>query len=291
MPAAGFWARAGALVLDTVFLFALQFVAKGGFTSGFLAVFLYATLTVGLWGRSLGQWAAGIKVVRASDGGPLGFPAAAIRALVSPFSGIFFGLGYAMIPLNARKRALHDFAAGCVVVYPQPVSFARRAAASLLGTAIVILPVTTGFWFMGGGRAVFDVLAARGSARTGADKDGATKGRLGRLRSAAAVSFAGHDHAYPENPDDLYAVKDAGGKRFIEKAEPAETSTHPAILGFTVYGGEACAAGPSGPTLDAAALKDTGGWGYVKDKTSACDGLIFVDCTHADAMGRPWFGF
>ena len=61
---------------------------------------------------------------------------------------------------------------------------------------------------------------------------------------------------------------------------------HPSAEGIEKYGGEGCRLSEGGHALlDGATLRDTGRWGYIADPKSACAGLLFYDCTHADSVG------
>src|SRR5581483_11958859 len=51
---------------------------------------------------------------------------------------------------------------------------------------------------------------------------------------------------------------------------------HAATAAVTVYGPEACSGSKEeGQQIQGAALKDTGGWGYVAAPGAACDGAVF----------------
>lgn len=95
-----------------------------GLSVATLAVsFVYHTLMIGFLGRTVGKLAAGTVVVRAADGGRLGWSASTMRALVPQAAGavpvIGFGLGlavYGMAVFDPLRRGLHDRAAGSLVV-------------------------------------------------------------------------------------------------------------------------------------------------------------------------------
>jgi uncharacterized RDD family membrane protein YckC len=76
-------------------------------------------------GRTPGMMAFGLRVIRA-DGSELGGKRALVRALVYPFSFLFFGLGLVGIVVDRRHRALHDFAAGSAVIYDWDAKAATR---------------------------------------------------------------------------------------------------------------------------------------------------------------------
>ena len=87
----------------------------------------YNTVSVALWGRTLGKLLARCKVVRVDTGGPTGWWYAAIRALVVavawaiPYLALAAAMvvyGYAVV--DARQQGLHDKAAGTLVVAAHP---------------------------------------------------------------------------------------------------------------------------------------------------------------------------
>src|SRR4051794_37716950 len=83
--------------------------------------FIYYWATIALVGRTVGKAVLGTRVL-ARDGTQLGPGPAFTRALVFPFSFIL-GLGFIPMVTERQHRALHDHAAGCVVVYdvrPKP---------------------------------------------------------------------------------------------------------------------------------------------------------------------------
>jgi uncharacterized RDD family membrane protein YckC len=66
-------------------------------------------------GQTLGMRAWKIRL-RAADGGPVRWRQAALRAVFAAVSLGLFGLGYAWILFDPRKRAWHDLASGTRVV-------------------------------------------------------------------------------------------------------------------------------------------------------------------------------
>jgi uncharacterized RDD family membrane protein YckC len=87
-----------------------------------LFMFLYHPFCWWRFGATPGQKAAGLRVVRESDGRPLKLRAVALRyalfftLTVTVVPGIVAGLAAASEP---RKRAWHDEASGSVVIKPQ----------------------------------------------------------------------------------------------------------------------------------------------------------------------------
>jgi uncharacterized RDD family membrane protein YckC len=67
-------------------------------------------------GQTPGMRSQSIKVVRDSDGGPIGTGSAILRLIGYSVSGAVFYLGYVWIFIDKRKRGWHDLIAGTVVV-------------------------------------------------------------------------------------------------------------------------------------------------------------------------------
>ena len=85
--------------------------------------FVYYSVMIGLLGRTVGKFAAGTKVVRAVDGGRVGWSAAVMRALVPLAFGVVPQIGfvlsvlvYGLAFLSPLRQGLHDRAAGTLVV-------------------------------------------------------------------------------------------------------------------------------------------------------------------------------
>jgi uncharacterized RDD family membrane protein YckC len=122
---AGFWIRLVAFVLDVVIwavavLVALiSVVILVGFVLVPLVFFGYWPYFWWKGGATPGMKVLGLRVVRAIDGGPIGGGMACIRALLF-YVELFFSpiglLGFVWAAFEPRKRALHDMAAGTVVI-------------------------------------------------------------------------------------------------------------------------------------------------------------------------------
>jgi uncharacterized RDD family membrane protein YckC len=78
--------------------------------------FLYFGVSLSLAGRTFGMGLLGLRVVT-RDGAVLTGRQAFVRTIVFPFSFLIFGLGFLGILISPERRALHDGAAGSVVVY------------------------------------------------------------------------------------------------------------------------------------------------------------------------------
>jgi uncharacterized RDD family membrane protein YckC len=86
--------------------------------------FVYFWYSWALAGKTPGMAMLGILVVK-RDGTDLSWIRAFIRALVFPISFMFFGLGFIGLIIGRERRALHDVAAGSVVVYAWDARAAR----------------------------------------------------------------------------------------------------------------------------------------------------------------------
>lgn len=67
-------------------------------------------------GQTPGMRAAGIRVVRDRDGGPVGGGAAILRLVGLWISGAVFYLGYVWVLIDVRRRGWHDLLAGTCVI-------------------------------------------------------------------------------------------------------------------------------------------------------------------------------
>jgi uncharacterized RDD family membrane protein YckC len=118
----GFWAKAGALWAD---LLVITGISAGldplamGAHLGALVALTPAVYFVGFWGslgRSPGMWLVGVRVVRAEDGGRLGFRRSLLRAAgyLLDLASCFIGFGWAA--LDPHRQGWHDKIAGSYVV-------------------------------------------------------------------------------------------------------------------------------------------------------------------------------
>ena len=110
----GFWARACAMALDLVLIIFLTIPTH--FPPFFLLA--WAAYHVGMWtwkGTTIGGIVMGIKVVR-TDGRPVDFAVAVVRAIASVFSALVFGLGFFWAGWSRDKQSWHDKIAGTVIV-------------------------------------------------------------------------------------------------------------------------------------------------------------------------------
>ncbi|HUV43739.1 MAG TPA: RDD family protein [Dehalococcoidales bacterium] len=128
---AGFWIRFLAFILDQVLLSVVGITISLLVTDLTLADMLaraidpeapflwnelfttfaleagYWTITIGTWGRTAGKALLRIKVTRV-DGSSVSYPRSFVRYLAYYISWFTLGLGFLAIPLNPRKKGLHD---------------------------------------------------------------------------------------------------------------------------------------------------------------------------------------
>jgi uncharacterized RDD family membrane protein YckC/Tfp pilus assembly protein PilE len=132
---AGFWKRFAAFIIDYLIAVVLAMVIGGilgfiygaaaGTTSGAevwgalagLAVWwlYYALMESSQQQATLGKMALGIRVTDQS-GARISFGRATGRLFAKLLSGMILMIGYLMAGFTARKQALHDMIAGCVVI-------------------------------------------------------------------------------------------------------------------------------------------------------------------------------
>ncbi|MBN1625733.1 MAG: RDD family protein [Deltaproteobacteria bacterium] len=105
------------LYIFTFFILILQghdeIVDRGAIWIGMLVLFLYEPIFTSRL-CTIGQKIAGIRVRKPDSGERLSISNACVRSFVKLVLGI---ISFFTIPVTGKRRALHDFAAGSVVVY------------------------------------------------------------------------------------------------------------------------------------------------------------------------------
>ncbi|MBI4935616.1 MAG: RDD family protein [Actinobacteria bacterium] len=94
------------------------------FNIGFVAIgLLHETIGVARFGRTLGKWITGTRVVHAVSLGAVSLSSALIRSLVPAAFGVVPGIGmvlgmgvYLWAFFDPRRQGIHDKAAGTLVV-------------------------------------------------------------------------------------------------------------------------------------------------------------------------------
>ncbi len=115
--------------------------------------------------------------------------------------------------------------------------------------------------------------------------EGKTKAQLGSLRAGLSLHYGDTEGEYPKHPKELIPKN-------AKSISPVSTGRHPASAQVLVYDGSICSgAGKYGNGLFKDRLRDTGAWGYVYGPDAPCHGHLFVDCTHTDSKGHPWYSF
>lgn len=99
-------------------------------------------------------------------------------------------------------------------------------------------------------------------------KEGATKGKLGSVRSALSIYYGDAEGSFPESPNFLTI----NGTYMNVIPAAAMPPYHAADKNFDLNADE----------------NDGGGWTYNNVATDANWGELLVNCTHTDAKGAIW---
>lgn len=124
---AGFWVRAGALLVDGIILGILQQIIKlifgtGNFVTLLLLVlgWIYTVFMLTNYQATLGKMAVGLHVERV-NGEKIGFWRACLREIIGKsLSILILGIGYFMVGWTQKKQGLHDMVADTIVVENDP---------------------------------------------------------------------------------------------------------------------------------------------------------------------------
>lgn len=131
---AGFWIRAGAILIDSIVLTIVSFVIGviAGFTGGgetaqavaglisFVTGIAYFTLFIASeWQATPGKRLLGLHVIKV-DGGPITALRAFGRYWAYLISTIILLIGYIMVAFTEEKTALHDLICRTRVVHGRP---------------------------------------------------------------------------------------------------------------------------------------------------------------------------
>jgi uncharacterized RDD family membrane protein YckC len=124
-PAASFWRRLGAALIDAILLGIVNKVLQvilgtdAGYALGLLISLAYFTWFHGRTGQTPGDAALSIRVVDVRDrpGQPIGYGRAAGRWVVSIGSAIVILIGYFWMLWDPKKQTWHDKAVGSLPVY------------------------------------------------------------------------------------------------------------------------------------------------------------------------------
>lgn len=145
---AGFWARVAALIVDNaiVTIFGVVLVVGASFAGDaaalvamvacVLAALLYwPLLECSALQATVGKQLLGMQVTDL-EGGRLSFVRALLRNLAKIASSIPFGIGFLLAGFTARKQALHDMIASCLVVRSGPEHLLKTVAAAVVGLIV-----------------------------------------------------------------------------------------------------------------------------------------------------------
>jgi uncharacterized RDD family membrane protein YckC len=118
---AGFWRRFAGSFVDAILLGVVSTILRlilndVGVGLTFIVDFGYFTYFHGSTGQTPGDAALSIRVVDKQGGGPIGYPRAFVRCLVSIVSGLVFGLGYFWMLWDPEKQTWLDHAATSLVI-------------------------------------------------------------------------------------------------------------------------------------------------------------------------------
>ena len=80
------------------------------------AVFIYMTLAIGMYGKTLGMRMFGLELIDAEENDYPTFHQAAVRSAVFLLALLFLGAGFLPMIFNEEQRAAHDIAAGTIIV-------------------------------------------------------------------------------------------------------------------------------------------------------------------------------
>jgi len=276
----GFWLRSGAYMIDgllvviaSIFPSLLLPEAVRPLAQLLIAGSYFTLVPVACGGQTLGKMAAGMKIIR-EDGSPLTHGRACARWASYLLSSVTLCLGFVCAAFTPHKRALHDYIADTRVVRVEELGLGRKIAVIAVGILFPLLVVL--------GIAAALAIPSFSNMKGKAD-EGAAKGRLGQLRSGAAIYYGDNEGLYPA---DLNALV----PKYVDEIVPAAVPSDGVVPGVETYGPEVCSGSKDQPLI-AAKLRGTGKWGYVAAPKAPCDGAVFIDSTHTDSKGSAWYSY
>ena len=129
----GVFDRVKAIMTDGIVIFIFMFVASYVFSEfesvpdnariiAFVFIFLlYDPIFTSLFGGTIGHMIIGLRVRRESDEQKnIHFPLAILRNIVKAFLGV---ISLFTVTCNEKKKAIHDYLVGSVVVYVKPKEY------------------------------------------------------------------------------------------------------------------------------------------------------------------------
>jgi uncharacterized RDD family membrane protein YckC len=120
----GFWIRFVAFYVDAILVESIVILLVLAFIPSIAGVLLVSMIVmpayfIGFWattGQTIGMKLFGLRVVRNSDGGRLGFGGAVLRLAGFSIACLPLYLGLIWVAFDARKRGWHDLIAGSAVI-------------------------------------------------------------------------------------------------------------------------------------------------------------------------------
>ncbi len=235
---AGFWKRAVAYVLDWIVLYIIFF--SGAFALGpilgptfgadvfsshdfawprpwliFTQVLIpwlyYALMESSAKQATLGKMALGIRVVDLA-GRRVSFLRATGRFFGQFVSSLFFCIGYVMAAFTARKQALHDIMAGCLVVnkgYVASDVLAMPQRRSLSGGVIALIVIAV----------LVPIAGIVAAVAIPAYQDYSVRAKLSEAATVGTAATRAVNDYYTKHqalPDDLSATGFSGDGRYVQ---------------------------------------------------------------------------
>jgi uncharacterized RDD family membrane protein YckC len=81
-----------------------------------IVMFLYLTIAIGMYGKSLGMRMFGLELIDAEENDYPTFHQAAVNSAVYLLTVLLLGAGFIPMIFNEEQRAAHDLAAGTMIV-------------------------------------------------------------------------------------------------------------------------------------------------------------------------------
>jgi uncharacterized RDD family membrane protein YckC len=120
----GFWIRFVAYYIDAALVEIIVILLVLAFFPSIAGILVISMIVapayfIGFWatiGQTIGMMPFGLRVVRNSDGGRLGFGRAVLRLAGLAISCVPLYLGLIWVAFDSRKRGWHDLIAGSAVI-------------------------------------------------------------------------------------------------------------------------------------------------------------------------------
>lgn len=123
----GFFVSVAFTLISAGFVFVIQLVAPDfelpsnrGLLYGIsfvVWIFLYMWFALAIFGKTIGKWVVGLRVVVSTGSPALNVRSTFVRTLTYPLSFVVLGIGLLGVVFGRERRAWHDHLAGTAVVY------------------------------------------------------------------------------------------------------------------------------------------------------------------------------